>query len=408
MWEKKCIFAAEMATKRLLSTLVVLLGTLAAHGQYLPLAGDTARTALFLDVGRIWNYNLYEHSRWGGGLRLTTHPGQFVFSQIDAEAYLGYGTFDQQWKYGIAIAEHIRGSRLNSVHYQRLERDYFAVGSRHIANPWSEGGHLLGGFMSRHMTENHILTLGHRWHTESWRWAVEVGWGERGLLFDEKQLLYSNTTSLTFESYLRLRLLLRHRCGLGAQVESAIDGSALRLLADYRRNLSFHAFKLNLYAQGGFSPRGNEYVDMFDLGGIYSAPLYLNHGFSTARPNEFTANTFAMLCLRLQTRMPLYNFYNSFFNIGSHPTPFVSLKAVWGNLWGQNADGQRPWLTTYLQAPHKGMLEPSLGLDGVIRFGLADFGVALAYRVTPPSAPYHRSDPRDNLSLLFTAKLVEK
>lgn len=393
--------------KRTLLILLLISGVASAHGQYLKVAGDTTRTALFLDAGRLWNYNLYEHSRWGGGLRLTTHPSQFIFSAIDAEAYLGYGVFDEQFKAGIALSEAIRHSRHHSVHYQHVERDYFPVGSRQIVGPWSAGGQLLGGFMSRRMTDNRVVTLGHRWHTDTWRWGVEISWGERGWLFDEKNLLYNIQDPISYESFGRVRLLLRHRCGIAAQYEFFSDWHTMRLLVNYRKSLHANPLRLDIFAQGGLTPKENSYIDMFDLGGTWAAPVYFGGNLPTIRPNEFTANAFTLLNLRLQTSQPSFRIYNKLFSIGSNPYPFLSLTALWGSMWEQDASGKRPWLTTYLQAPNKGLLEATLGLDGIIRWGAVDFGAAASYRIAPANAAYHHSTRSDNFILLITAKLAE-
>lgn len=394
--------------KRTLPILLLLLAANpCARGQYLRLAGNPAGTALYFDPGRLWDYNLYEHSRWGGGLRLEIHPQRFIFSQIDAEAYLGYGTFDQQWKYGLALAEHVRGSRCNSVFYQRFEHDYFATGSRRIADPWSAGGQLLGGFMSRRMTEDHSLTLGLRCHTARWRWAAELTWGRQAWLFDENQLLHKDIDTLSYNTFGRLRLVMRHLCGVSAQLEYFSDWHTLRLLADYRHGFTLKPLRLDLYTQGGFTPAQNAYIHMFDLGGTWGAPVYLRNSLLTARPNEFTANTFALISLRLQPDKPLYSVYSQLFHVGSNPLPFVGLTAVWGTMWNQDTDGQRPWLTTHLQAPHRGLLEATLGVDGIIRCGAVDWGAAVAYRIDPHSAPYHRNSVAQNLAFLITATLLQ-
>lgn len=405
MWKKKCIFAFRNM-KRSLLILLYLSAAMGARGQYTRLAGDPSHTALYLDAGRIWNYNLYEHSRWGGGLMLTTHPSNFIFSQIDAEGYLGYGTYDQRWKYGAALDELIHDSPFHSALYQRIEHDYFTAGSRHIANPWSRG-QLLGGFMSHRMTEESLVTFGYRWNTQPWRWAVEFTWGERRCLFNETNLLYAKQDLMNYERFGRLRLLIRHSSGFAAQYEYLSDWKTMRLLADFRRSIPLSILKLDLYAQGGVTPKGNRYIDLFDLGGFFSAPLYLERGFSTIRPNEFTSNTFASFYLRLQTAAPFFKSYNPLFGTGTNPSPFFSINALWGMLWNQDENGQRPWLVSYLQAPNRGLLEVSLGIDGIIRYGVTDWGVAVAYRITSPTAAYHNTDARHNIAILITAKLTD-
>lgn len=393
--------------KRTLLTLILLAAAAwGAYGQETLLLGNAERTALYLDPGRIWNYNHYEHSRWGVGLRLVTHPHHFIFNKIDASAYLGYGLHDQQWKGGIGLSEHWRGSRLHGVFYQRAVRDFRAAGSRRIANPWNESGQLLGDFMARRMTDEQSITLGHRWHTARWRWAVEATWGKRGWLFDENRLLFLGTDNINYANFLHLRLLLRHSCGVSAMLEAAPDGSMARLLADYRRNIPLGFFSLDIFAQAGITPEQNEYIDMFDLGGMWGAPVYTGHSLITARPNEFTTNAFTLLNLRFQTSKPLYKIYSSLFNVGSNPVPFVAFNAVWGMLWNQDTDGQMPWRSTYLQAPNRGIVEPTVGVNGLIRFGLVDWGLAFTYRYVPDSAPYHFSPESSNFVLLITASLI--
>lgn len=390
--------------KRTLAILLYLSATLVASGQYLRLAGDPSSTALYFDPIRIWNYNLYEHSRWGGGLLLSTHPKRFIFSRLDAGAYIGYGTYDKQWKFGLGLDEYMRNSAHHSVHYQRAMCDYTAAGSRHIANPWNDS-QLLGAFMARRMTREHSFTLGHRWNTDSWYFAVELTLGERGWLFDDKRLIYIDRESVGFESFGRLRLLLRHRCGFSTQLD-LMNNHTVRLLADYRHDFPISLLNLQLYTQGGFTPKNAEYVDMFDLGGTWGSPLYLNNSLTTALPNEFTANAFTLLSMRLQTAKPLYQVYSTLFSIGSNPYPFVGLTAAWGIIWEQDADGQRPWLNSYLQAPYQGILEPSIGINGIIRWGVADWGIALTYRLTPSSASYHGTSTADNLTFLITAVIL--
>lgn len=395
-----------MTARRILPTLTLMLLPLAAAAQQSLLAGNPDRTALYLNPAKVWNYNHYEHSRWGAGLRLTTHPSWFIFNQIDADVYLGYGLGDEQWKWGVGLEEHLRGSRINSTFYQRYTSDYRGAGSRRIGNPWTAGGSLLGDFMASRMISVRSATLGYHMQAGSWRWALEATGGKRGYLFDDNHLIYANLEDVTYSNFIHLRLMMRHACGIGAQLEVAPDGSMARLLAEYKRNIELTHFNISIYAQGGLTPERNEYIDMFDLGGMWSSPLYVSNQLATARPNEFTANAFTLLHMQIETARPLFRLYSSLFNVGINPSPFVGITAAWGALWGQDADGQRPWLGSYLQAPHRGILEPTLGLNGIIRFGVVDWGAAISYRLTPSDAPYSYTDPYDNLMLIVTAKLL--
>lgn len=392
--------------KRTLLILLYLTATLGACGQYLHLAGDTAGTALYLDAGRIWNYNLYEHSRWGGGLRLT------MAQRLAVDAYLGYGTYDEQLKYGAAVSGRFKGPHQKTLYLSYLH-DYFAIGSRSIDNPSDNNTSLLGSFWSRRMTEQHRITLGYRWRTSFAAWALEAVREESGRLFDTHKLLYYNQgDTITLAGYWYGRLLMKHPSGLRLQAEIGAwnsDGPAIaRLLTDYRKVFHWPIIDLHLYAQAGITPPSSDYEHMFDLGGTWYAPVYIGSNLPTVRPNEFTANAFTLLSLRMQTARPLYRIYSPLFSVGSNPRPFAGLSALWGTMWGQDASGIKTMEEFVLQSPYAGLLEPILGVDGIIRWGVADLGLAIAYRITPKTAAYHHTQATENMILMISITLADE
>lgn len=385
--------------KRALTILLLLMSLSTAYGQYLRLAGDTSRTSLYLDAGRIWNYNLYEHSRLGVGLRLNIHH------KLTADAYVGYGIYDEVWKYGGRLTEHFNEIRQESF-YQMFVLDYFAAGSRRLDSPLDEGGGLLGGFWSHRMTEQARATFGYRWRTSWAAWAVEAAWTKSGRLFDKYRLLYNNQgDAIVYYSYFVGRILMQHPAGVRLQVEASPSFEIARLLVQYSRSFPLKYLTLNVFAQGGISAPQSDYENMFDLGGTWGAPVYVGIGLATARPNEFTANNFTFVSLRLQTARPVFNIFSSLLNLGSDPIPFVALTAAWGNMWGQDADGRKTWQEMALQAPHYGLFEPMVGVDGVLQWGAVDWGLALTYRLVPAMASYRLANAHDNLTLLITATL---
>ena len=383
---------------RLIIPLVALLST-AAPAQQLLLAGSEDRTALYLNLDKAWNYNYYEHSRWGAGLRVAYRHS------LALDGYLVYGTFDQQWKYGLALTECFNKTR-QFAFYQRFEHDYFAIGSRRFDTPWDDVGSPLGGFLSSRMTVQNRLTLGFRWATSQADWAVELVRQEAGCLFDDVSFLYLvQGHEITMNDIWYGRFLFRHASGLRLQAEIGPSLSMARLLAQFKNTLQFSHFTLKYMVQGGVSAPSSDYENMFDLGGTWGASLYIGDNLLTARPNEFTANNFVLLSLRLQTHRPLFDFYSALFQLGSNPTPFVGINLAWGHSWHQDSYGQCLWQSMFIQTPYLGILEPSLGLDGIIRWGAVDWGAAFAYRIVPQSAPYHLESARENITFLITAKL---
>ena len=57
-----------MKKASILFTAAILL-SVNAFGQLVRLNSEKSKNALYFDLDRVFNYNLYEHARWGGGLR---------------------------------------------------------------------------------------------------------------------------------------------------------------------------------------------------------------------------------------------------------------------------------------------------------------------------------------------------
>lgn len=392
---------------RLLITLLLLVPACAA-AQHLRLCGDTSRTALYLDINRLWSYNLYEHSRWGAGLRLGWHgdDGRAAWADI----YGGYGVEDLQAKGGMALTLPLpRGAAL----WMGVRRDYEGAGVRRLSGGSITEPASLASVMTRRMTDRVELAAG----VEGWRlprgpvvgvdgrlWA---GWR----LFDGTGMLHrAAADSLPREDGFTVSLTARSRGGLRGELRLGhvwpAQKTVARLLAEYGRSLTLGPSKVGLYAQGGVAAPGTPYTHLFDLGGTAGAPLFFDRTLLTAAPVEFTASLFALASVRVATAGPLWHFYSHDFALGSHTVPFLQLTGAWGALWGQDATGALYHEGLALQAPMHGIAEAAAGVEGLVRWGVADWGVAVAYRLTHPKAPYHRARSADNLALMLTAKLV--
>lgn len=392
-------------------SLFALLLPAAAQGQLLLLAGDTAGTALYLNPARVWNYNHYEHSRWGVGLTLELQPRQADGTRTGFDASVGYGLLDRQWKFGLTYRTAFGRSRSGLTQYIHLGRDYRPAGSRRLSTAPLGGLSMLAGFMSYRMVDMYVATWGYGWQADGTKHQVDGSFGMGARLFDNQRLLYrSQGDTLRKENQFVLRWLMRLPAGLATQVEAGAvlsDRTAVvaRLLVQYRRTVSLQPFDLRIHAQTGATLPRTPYTYMFDLGGTWGTSLYVD-GLATLHPNEFTSNLFAFANLRLQTQSALYSYYNEWLNVGGNPRPFVQLNALWGMLWGQDADGRLAWEGLDLQAPCMGLLEPTVGIDGLLRWGAVDWGVALACRLAPTQACYRWLQSRDNLMLLITASII--
>lgn len=385
----------------------MLLLSLCSQAQYVKLFGDASANALYLDLDHIWSYNLYETSRWGLGGRISMHPTSFGRRVTYVDAYVGYGIGDKQWKGGI-------GTRLpitpQSTLTASVRREYVKAASRSMASYNITNISSLSAFMTRHLCDRREAIVGYT-YSSRWTLGVEGHFYKGYRLFECGRLLYIvDGDKLPREDGSVLRLTAANKRGLSTEVTVGATWPEVkpvaRVLAQYEKSNKSKLFTERFFIQGGVSSPGTSYTNLFDLGGTYGAPIYFNHTLQTALPNELTASLFVFAAARIATTKALWNFDIPYVQIGSHPVPFVQLTAAWGALWGQDRWGQIFYEGLPLQAPHMGIAEPAAGVEGLLRWGVTDWGLAAAYRLTPAKAPYARLDARSNLTLLLTAKLI--
>ena len=389
-----------------LIVLAVSLACAPVNGQLIRLTGNSARSALYLDLDRVWSYNLYEHSRWGAGLRLKCGEGSEAgLRQYDL--WGGYSSYAQLITGGGAAEWSLGPSTL----YGAAGHNLWAAAVRHTKAASFNNLSSLSSFMAKRMNERSYVVAGYR-HKVS---GLTVG-GEAMVyagrrLYDGAGLLYRRDGDvLPREDGWEVRLQLKNASGLSLQLQGGdvwpARNAFVRLMAEWEHAWRGKVLGGEVYAQGGIVTREAPYTYLFDLGGTWGAPLYFERGLLTARPVEFTADFFGFASLRLELANPLYSHWNGMFALGSNPVPFVGVNMAWGILRGMDSEGTmlREGLT--LQAPHQGIVEPMVGVDGLLRWGLVDWGVAAAWRLTPRGAIYHREGSKENLAILVTAKLT--
>ena len=156
-----------------------------------------------------------------------------------------------------------------------------------------------------------------------------------------------------------------------------------QLLAEYDITLHNSLFETRCYLQAGITPPNTPYIYMFDLGGTSGSFLYFRNSLLTVLPCEYSANSFVMASLRIKADQPLFSTWNSLFVVGSNPKPFVGVNAAWGHIWGQDADGRIHYENLDLRSPSDGFAELVVGVDGLLRWGVVDNGIAFAVRLHP-------------------------
>lgn len=404
-------------------------------------------TNISFDLNQLYNYNLYEQNRWGGGFNLTTplhydsRYGIDFQNLLSATIYGAYGTGDHAWKYGGGAELRFPRSLIRSVGLNyRHDLDMagrHSFDSYNILNTTDNSTYFSSRYsMVDRLTAGLTVKLpGKNYLTAEYRHS-----GER-LLFNATNLMYpaiydadALAKSYYDEAHLRLDygdhwrfdLLAGHGkyndCGPFGGITKA--GNFWRLVAQYQVAKTFSGNKgsVNFFAQGGTTGGANTPLSRrFDLSGTGSSFYYFNNTLLTVRPNTFMADAFLFCSFSYTMAKPLWNL-----NI-SHPTPFVQLNAVWGTLYGDHVvDGSGIYelmsgnaiasneFASYnglpsafmLTAPSQGLLEPVVGLDKLLRWGVLDLGVAAAYQLTPKNAPYHLDNFLDKFSVMCIAKLV--
>lgn len=408
--------------KIILIALFTILLLPSGMAQLVPLISGESNE-LSLDLNRLYNYNLYEKSRYGLGLQYDIALGGERFNTLSLSGYGAYGYADERFKWGLKAD--LQGNGKHQSHtYVEFFHDLTADASRYLNTYQLLNFTSTGSFMTRLFSDTYRLTLGFsRQVTAKRADGFELRFSrERPLHAGTAQIYppsYSDLKDLPYKDFIEGRFFVAYTSGLRGELLTGFIGSEnngklsdpdastsyrfipfLRLLLQYDKNFYFSAFELDLFAQCGFAQcgfanSGAPYSRLFDLGGTWGSPLALQRALLTARPNEFVTNLFSLITLKLTTQEPLFRLYSNLFAIGTAPSPFLLCDAAWGKM----GDYEGAYV------PDKGIAEVGAGVDGLLVWGAVKWGGAVVYRLTPESAAYHFSDPKDNLTFLFTAQL---
>ncbi len=406
----------------------MLLPVLQVGAQSIRLTRYDAPNALYVDMDRLYNFNMYERSRLELGLvwvspnaaaarRRTETPmeGRKEVGQWTLRPYVAYGTGDHEWKYGLGTMLRLpgpRGVRLVAWAYNDLER----AASRRLNGyrmllPSMNDGIVSSRFVG---VKGGSFDVGFRLR---YGWDVQLGalqtWEDyrfdlAGQFYPKEQPARQAETRVFTELRSRIEwqkaLTLSLRAGrVGVPAGAGAGGETTsryywQALTQYDADMGKTG--LHLFGQLGFASEGAPYSRMFDLSGTAYAMYFFKNAFLTVRPNSFTANVFAHICLNYTTPLPLWELS------WSSPRPFLQLNAMWGRLLGQDGFGHQTWDGLELQAPDKGLLEPATGFDGLVHWGLLDMGFGVAYQICPASAAYKGENPADNFAFAIVANFI--
>lgn len=410
------------------------------NAQYLRINHVNSRTDFSFDLNHLYNYNIYERNRWGGGLYLQTplhydnRYGSDFQNSLRSTAYMAWGTGDHALKYGAEAA----------LLFPRDVARRLAVGYRHDLE--QSGGHSFNSYNIFNTIEN-CSYFSSRYSSIDRLWAamdidlpgpgfmtVMLRHSLERLLFDSQGLLYPNINpdeKLPRSGYDEIRLQLKWGShwlfnilgGMGHHGGNGGDKAFAQIVAQYSNKLKLNDKwgTINLFAQAGNTLGSDTPVSRrFNLGGTGGSMYYFSNSFVTVRPNLFMADAFTHLSLRYSTDRPLWK------NALSNPTPFLQINALWGALRHLGSlDEQGTYLLLSGEsfdtglavtkpanelisfiAPFQGLLEPAAGIDQLVRWGAINLGIAVAWQMTPEKSLYHSDNFFNNFSVMCVAKLV--
>lgn len=420
----------------LLCTAMACIGGV-AEGQNVRLTKAGSRWNVGLDLNYLYNYNIYEHNRWGAGLyaiaplKYDKRYGSLFQNMFVASAYAGYGTRDKAMKWGASAGLLFNRWQLRSltVCYQH---DLLRVGAHSfddykILNTSNNSTY----FSSHYCGVDRVASIVQLDPRGPLKLMVEYNHSRERYLFDGSGLLFpaDGDDAPLYDYYnevgMDIELGEHWKFGLLANLRREDPDRNLynifpgihyvRFLTQYSNPIALNdkGAKLSIFAQGGIVFDDVPLSRRFDLGGTGGSRYYFNNTFLTVRPNTFMADAFALANIRYTAGFALWK------NEVSNPHPFIQLGAMWGGLYGKDVTGGTKTVTIAhtqqgnpvriaISCPYDGLLEPGLGIDKLLHWGVLDMGVAAAYQLTKKNSPYHLDNFFDKFAVMVVAELIIK
>jgi hypothetical protein len=149
---------------------------------------------------------------------------------------------------------------------------------------------------------------------------------------------------------------------------------------------------LSITALGGYIPGNLPLSLLYNARGSWNKSITIATpgAFETMRTNEFQSNQFAAMHIR-------HNFHHLLFKTKKFQPQF---QAVHNMMWGKIDHTD---LHSFpVQAPTKGYFESGVQVDGLLKNGLANYGLGVFYRY----GPYHLPKTITNFALKLTTTFV--
>ncbi|MDY5968822.1 MAG: hypothetical protein SPJ13_02230 [Bacteroidales bacterium] len=391
------------------------------------------------DLNQLFNYNQYEGARWGLGLQFT-YPFRYDVSRlrdqqdgIRLKAYGAYGTFDKAFKggasVGIAMAKFPLRSMGVSFSHDLDRAGSRQLGSYNIIQTYNNTSYVCSRYIGVDRLGMGIEQLHHRGNDI----GILLRLSREDYRFDQNGLLYpggekgrmpclkytEGLVSVKYASGLTYRFLFGHVRSNEPNMKARAYATLVMQYAEKRTLKNSREDDLSLFLQGGLATKTAPFGRYFDLSGTAGSHYFFRNSFMTVFPNTFWSNAYLVGCAHYLWGRPLWK------SKISNPQPFVQMSAMIGGLRGSNHNGmlvyslrnETPVLpaTTQqiadenviaLHAPTKGLLEPAVGIERILRVKWLEVGMACAYQLAPLRAEYRREGWKNNFAWMVMANLV--
>ena len=373
------------------------------------LSGKIKIKQFAIDINKIFNYNGYEHSRWGLGVEWN------VAKWLCPSGYFGYGVNDKEWKYGGALDfffDRYKNYDLQLFYRRDLEmaastktNDYALLdidGNTEYAVEHFYKERAAGAKLS-------LPLWRHVKGTASFTYSRETPMYDSTGIFFSHNLLDDLSTddfaeiglSLTYEKNDKIRLP-KYEISLGTEFSHPMinisytrgvplfdaEHSYNRLLVSYMQNFQMqHYGTLRLFSQLGYVDSDVPYSRLFAVTGTRNVVYYFRNSFLTLNPHRFVSDRFANLCISFKFARPFWRLKYS------KPKAMLQLNGIVGTAKNTMSIDGMP-----LQAPEKGILEPCVAINDIITYSSITLGAGYAYRISAYNSIYEK----ENMAVFMT------
>lgn len=375
------------------------IGTISpARAQYIRINKATEPYALYLNINKVFNFNLYENARLGAEFYFVTPSNNPAKPQLQITAYGAYGTYDRAWKYGSTVAVQFPGQHrwrpFVSFYDDLNQMASINLGGYALLTPNFNTCYVASKFARIRNAEIGVSSKFGKINA-----SVDLRYFREWLLYDAYgNNLYPNLNpdeEPPFADYAEGHARATWKQWT-ADVRMGIDPQGYdrwycRALLQYNRNIEYKSVgNLSIFAQGGIATSSTHYQHLFDISGTYGYYYFFNNTLVTLPTNSFVTDRFVRFTATFNFEKYLWNYTIS------HPQPFVQLSGATGH----NYRTDRP-MTVF---------EPAAGFNGLIRWGYLDLGVAAAYRLSPNEndipQPSNLSRLNYPVAFMIVAKLI--